>query len=73
MGVKVIPHFRVPKKSVIYRTFAETIAYEEGSEELASWTSSGGERWEGGTVLVKARLRGEAMQALLIPIKPRKQ
>ena len=73
MGVKVIPHFRVPKESVIYRTFAETIAYAEGREELASWTSSGGERWEGGTVTVKARLRGDSVQALLIPIKFRKQ
>lgn len=69
IGVKVIPRFRVPKRSVIYRVFAETIAYAESTEELASWTSSGGERWEGGTVLVKARLRGNGVQALLVPIK----
>lgn len=73
MGVKVIPRFRVPKESVIYRVFAETMPYAESREELASWTSSAGERWEGGTVLVKARLRDDGVQALLIPVKSRKQ
>jgi hypothetical protein len=72
VGVKVIPRFRVPKESIIYRVFAETIPYAENREELESWTSSAGERWEGGTVLVKARLRGDGVQALLIPIKARK-
>jgi hypothetical protein len=73
MGVKVIPHFRVPKDSVIYKVFTESIPYAENTEELASWTSSGGERWVGGTVLVKARLRDDGVQALLVPIKGRKQ
>lgn len=73
MGIKVIPRFRVPKESVIYRVFNEAIPYAESSEELASWRSSAGERWVGGTVLVKAQLRGDGVQALLIPIKVRKQ
>lgn len=72
-GVRVIPRFRVPRESVIHKVFTERIPYSESTEELSSWTSTAGERWQGGSVLVKARLRGDAVQALLIPTVLRKQ
>ena len=67
MGIKTIPNFRVPQKSVVYRVFHEGISYAEAIEELSSWNSSEGARWSGGTVLVKAKKVGDSVQALLIP------
>jgi hypothetical protein len=67
MGIKTIPNFRVPPKSVVYRVFHEGIPYAEAIEELSSWSSSEGARWSGGTVLVKAKKFGDSVQALLIP------
>lgn len=72
LGMMAIPNFRVPAKSVISRVFHEQLPYAEAVEELSSWTSSGGRRWEAGTVIVKAKNFGDSIQALLIPAKPRK-
>jgi hypothetical protein len=35
-GIHVIPHFRVPASSVIYRVFHEGLLYAEAVEELSS-------------------------------------
>ena len=68
VGIKVIPHFRVPPKSVIYRVFHEGLTYAEAVEDLSLWASSSGSRWGAGPVLVKARRFGDSVQALIIPI-----
>jgi hypothetical protein len=68
-GIKVIPNFRVPPKSVIYRVFHEGLTYAESTEDLSLWVSSSGARWDTGPVLVKARRFGDAVQALIIPIR----
>ena len=46
LGCKAIPNFRAPKKSVIRRVFDEKLPYAEAVEDLSSWTSSEGTRWE---------------------------
>jgi hypothetical protein len=71
LGIKVIPHFRVPTNSVIHRVFREQLPYAEAIEELSWWSSSDGTRWGGGTVKVKARFWSDSVQVLLIPIESR--
>jgi hypothetical protein len=68
LALKVIPRFRVPKASVIARVFREQLPYEEAVEDLSSWRSSDGQSWDGGEVLVKAKLVREGVQALLLPV-----
>lgn len=65
-GVHVIPHFRVPSGSVIYRVFHEELPYAEAVEELSSWRSSSGKHWSQGVVRVKARKSPDGVLALLI-------
>lgn len=67
-SVHVIPHFRVPTGSVIYRVFHEGPLYAEAIEELSSWRSSGGAHWSAGPVTVKVRKSIDGVQALLIPL-----
>lgn len=68
-GIKVIPNFRVPPKSIIYRVFHEGLSYAEAVEDLSLWGSSSGTRWSGGPALVKARRVGDSVQALIIPVR----
>jgi hypothetical protein len=68
-GIVVIPRFRVPTTSVIYRVFHEGPDYAEALEELSAWRSSGGAQWSAGPVLVKAKKLSESVHALLIPVK----
>jgi hypothetical protein len=68
-GIKVIPNFRVPPKSVIYRVFHEGSTYGEAIEDLSLWCSSSGARWGAGPVRVKARRFGDSVQALIVPIR----
>jgi len=68
-GIKVIPNFRVPPKSVIYRVFHEGLTYAETVEDLSLWRSSTGASWGAGPVRVKARRLGDSVQALIIPIR----
>jgi hypothetical protein len=71
LGIKAIPNFRVPPKSVIHHVFREQLPYAEAIEELSWWTSSGGTRWGAGPVIVRARFRDDSVQALLIPVASR--
>jgi hypothetical protein len=68
-GIKVIPNFRVPSKSIIYRVFHEGLSYAEAVEDLSLWGSSSGAHWSGGLALVKARRLSDSVQALIIPIR----
>lgn len=68
-GIRVIPNFRVPSNSVIYRVFHEELGYAESPEDLSAWKSSSGACWSGGPVLVKAKQFGDSVQALIIPIR----
>ena len=68
-GIKVIPNFRVPSKSIIYRVFHEGLSYGEAIEDLSLWGSSSGAHWSGGPALVKARRIGDSVQALIIPVR----
>jgi hypothetical protein len=68
-GIRVIPNFRVPSRSVIYRVFHEGLSYAESREDLSSWRSSSGACWSDGPVLVKAKRFGDSVQALIIPIR----
>jgi hypothetical protein len=65
--IRVIPNFKVPIKSVIYRVFHENLNYAESVEDLSLWRSSSGTCWSSGPVLVKARKFADSVQALIIP------
>lgn len=71
IGVRTIRNFRVPKESVINSVFQSEVPYAEAVEELSWWTSAGNAKWEGGSVLVKAKKYGDRVQALMIPLKSR--
>lgn len=67
LGMLVIPHFRVPKKSVIYKVFDQGLDYLEGEEDLGSWESSNGSRLDPCRVRVQAKRIGESIHALVVP------
>jgi len=71
-GIRVIPNFRVPSDSVIYRVFHGGLNYAESQEELSTWRSSSGACWSEGPVLVKAKRFGDSVQALIIPIREKR-
>jgi hypothetical protein len=58
--------WRVPERSVIYRSF-EQGANLEAMENLDWWTTSGGSQLRSCNVLVKAKYSSESVTALLIP------
>jgi hypothetical protein len=60
------PHWRVPERSAIYRSF-EQRSHFEAVENLDWWATSSGSRLRSCTVLVKARYSPESVTALLIP------
>ena len=72
-GMRIIPNFRVPSNSVIYRVFHEGLTYAESREDLSTWRSSSGACWSGGAVLVKAKRFGDSVQALIIPIRGKRE
>jgi hypothetical protein len=63
----MIPNFRVPKRSVIYKVF-ETGLQSEAFENLDWWESSGGTRLGARRVRVLAKKIGESVHALISPL-----
>ncbi len=66
--VTVIPNFRIPNESVIYRVFNNDLVYAEAEENLALWESSDGKRLANCQVRVKAKRIGDSVHALIIAI-----
>jgi len=59
-------HWRVPERSVIYRSFEQGTNLE-AVENLDWWTTSDGSQLRSCNVLVKAKYSSESVTALLIP------
>lgn len=68
VGLGIIPNFRVPKKSVIYRVFEEGLPCSEAHEDLAWWESSDGMRLRECRVRVQAKRIGDGVHALIVPL-----
>jgi len=66
-GITMIPNFRVPRTSIIYRVFHEQLGYAEQTENLNIWSSSNGTTLADRLVLIKAKQIGESVHALVIP------
>lgn len=66
--VTVIPNFRVPSESVIYRVFYSDLIYAEAEENLRLWETSDGKRLPNCRVRVKAKRIGDSVHALIVPI-----
>ncbi|MBA2335594.1 MAG: hypothetical protein H0V90_11755 [Blastocatellia bacterium] len=56
-------NMRVPASSLLHRIFIEQIDYQEGTESLSGWTER-----SNATIKIKARLTGDGVEALLIPL-----
>lgn len=65
-GILMHPHWRVPKRSVIYRAFEQSV-YLEAAENLNWWTTSDGSQLGSCNILVKAKPSADSVTALLIP------
>lgn len=68
VGLVIIPNFRVPKKSVIYRVYEEGLASSQAYEDLAWWESSDGTRLSDCRVRVQAKRIGDSVHALIVPV-----
>jgi hypothetical protein len=68
IGLGIIPNFRVPRTSVIYRVFEEGLPYADAHEDLAWWESSNGTRLTGCRVSVQAKRIGDSVHALIVPV-----
>jgi hypothetical protein len=68
LAVVLIPNFRVPNESVIYRAFYHDLPYAEAEENLALWSSSDGKRLPNRQVRVKAKRLSGSIHALILPI-----
>jgi hypothetical protein len=66
LGVRFFPNWRVPLTSVVAKVFNQG-GYEEQDENLDWWTASGGKSLGSLPVRVKARKRGNSVQALILP------
>jgi alkylation response protein AidB-like acyl-CoA dehydrogenase len=62
-GYMLFGNMRVPEESVIFRLFAEGGDYHEAEEDLSWWTGR-----QACPVKVKARVVGEAVEALIISL-----
>ena len=67
-GISMIPNFRVPRKSVIYRAFEEQLSSAMAYEDLSWWESSDGTRLAARKVRVHAKRIGESVHALIVPV-----
>ena len=67
VGLTMIPNWRVPKSSIIYRVF-EAAQSDEAVEDLAAWESSDGSRLNARRVRVKAKRVGDSVHALVMPV-----
>jgi hypothetical protein len=67
VGLTMIPNWRVPKSSIIYRVF-EAAQSDEAVEDLAAWESSDGSRLNARRVRVKAKKVGDSVHALVVPV-----
>ena len=68
LGMVMIPNFRVPTKSIIYKVFHGGLGYGEATENLSDWSSTDGStRLSDQEVLVKVKQIGESVHALIIP------
>jgi hypothetical protein len=67
-GLGIIPNFRIPRKSVIYRVFEEGLPCSEAHEDLTWWESSNGTRLARCKVRVQAKRIGESVHALIVPV-----
>lgn len=65
-NIRMHPHWRVPERSAIYRSF-EQQSYFEAVENLDWWATSSGSRLRSCPVVVKARYSPKTVTALLIP------
>jgi hypothetical protein len=68
VALGIIPNFRVPRKSVIYRVFEDGSPCSEAHEDLAWWESTDGTRLPGCGVRVQAKRIGESVHALIVPL-----
>ncbi len=68
-GIAIIPNFRVPKESVIYRVFDQALNGDAAEENLSAWESSDGTRLPAFKVRVKAKRIADSVHALIIPIE----
>lgn len=68
-GLMLIPNSRVPRTSIIYRVFHESLGRGEAVENLNQWSSSDGTTLQDQLVLVKAKEVGDAVHGLIIPVK----
>jgi hypothetical protein len=66
-GIQFLRHFRVPPASVISQVFRMQSDGGEAVENLNWWRASNGTQLANLTVLVRARLIGDSVYALLIP------
>ena len=63
----IIPNFRVPKNSIIYKVFEKGLSGGEATENLEMWESSGGTRLPSRLVFVRVRRIGETIHAIVCP------
>jgi hypothetical protein len=68
VGLVIIPNFRVPKKSVIYRVYEEGLPSSQEYENLAWWETSDGTRLSECRVRVHAKRIGDSVHALIVPV-----
>ena len=67
-GIGMIPNFRVPRKSVIYRAFEGELSSAMAYEDLGWWESSDGTHLAACKVRVQAKRVGESVHALIVPV-----
>ncbi len=67
-GLGIIPNFRVPRKSIIYRVFEGGLPCSEAHEDLAWWESTDGTRLRPHRVRVQAKRIGDSVHALIVPV-----
>jgi hypothetical protein len=67
-GLRMIPNFRVPTKSIIFNSFYRQMDRGDAIENLNWWEASSGTRLQDRQVRVQVKNMGESVQALVTPI-----
>lgn len=67
-GINMIPNFRVPRESVIFRAFEQGLSSAAALEDLSWWECSDGTRLASQRVRVLAKRVGDSVHALIVPV-----
>jgi hypothetical protein len=68
LRIGIIPNFRVPAESIIFRVFYGCSDFGDAEENLSMWTSSNGKCLQNCPVRVRAKRLGDSVHVLVTPL-----